>query len=108
MKKILLILMPCLLALVGSHAAATKPNVVLMMCDDLGWGDVGFNGNKTIKTPHLDRMAANGLKFTDFKLGYHESRLPEVRPERPNTPVELPNDYDAVRRAIDAHAKHLS
>jgi threonine synthase len=51
---------------------------------------------------------ANGLKFTDFKLAYHENRLPDVRPEHPNTPVELPNDYDAVRRAIDAHAGYLS
>ena len=51
---------------------------------------------------------ANGLKFTDFKLGYHESRLPDVTPQHPNAPVELPNDYDAVRRAIDEHADRLS
>ena len=47
---------------------------------------------------------ANGLKFTDFKLGYHESRLPDVESGHTNTPVELPNNYDAVRRAIDQHA----
>ena len=47
---------------------------------------------------------ASGLKFTDFKLRYHESRLPGVTPRYANTPVELPNDYDAVRRAIDQHA----
>lgn len=46
--------------------AAQRPNVVLMMCDDLGWGDVGFNGNTTIKTPHLDAMAASGMKFSRF------------------------------------------
>jgi arylsulfatase A-like enzyme len=45
---------------------ATKPNVILCMADDLGWGDVGFNGNRIIKTPHLDAMAKNGLKFTRF------------------------------------------
>ncbi len=44
---------------------------------------------------------ANGLKFTDFKLQYHEGRLEGVNPEYTNKPVELPNDYDAVRRAID-------
>jgi threonine synthase len=44
---------------------------------------------------------ANGLKFTDFKLGYHEDRLPEVSARFANRPVELPNDYDAVRRAVD-------
>ena len=51
---------------------------------------------------------ANGLKFTDFKLGYHESRLPDITPRRANTPIELPNDYDAVRRTIDEHAARVS
>ena len=46
---------------------------------------------------------ASGLKFTDFKLGYHESRLPDVIPSHTNAPLELGNDYDAVRRAIDQH-----
>jgi arylsulfatase A-like enzyme len=46
--------------------AAGKPNIVLIMCDDLGWGDVGFNGNKIIRTPHLDAMAKAGLKFNRF------------------------------------------
>jgi threonine synthase len=43
---------------------------------------------------------ASGLKFTDFKLGYHEGRLPGVVPAAANLPQELPNDYDAVRRAV--------
>ena len=47
---------------------------------------------------------ASGLKFTDFKLGYHERRLPDVLAAHANAPVELPDDYDAVRRAIDRHA----
>ncbi len=46
--------------------AADRPNIVLVMCDDLGWGDVGFNGNKIIRTPHLDAMAKNSLRFTRF------------------------------------------
>lgn len=46
--------------------AATKPNVILMMCDDLGWGDTGFNGNQIIQTPHLDRMADEGANLTHF------------------------------------------
>jgi arylsulfatase A-like enzyme len=46
--------------------AADRPNIVLVMCDDLGWGDVGFNGNKVIRTPHLDAMAKNSLRFTRF------------------------------------------
>jgi threonine synthase len=44
---------------------------------------------------------ANGLKFSDFKAAYHTGRLEGVTPRLANPPVELPNDYDAVRRAID-------
>lgn len=44
---------------------------------------------------------ANGLKFTDFKIGYHLKTLEGVRSTYANEPVELPNDYDAVRRALD-------
>ena len=44
---------------------------------------------------------ANGLKFTDFKLQYHEGTLPGISPTHGNRPVELPNEYDAVRKAID-------
>jgi threonine synthase len=44
---------------------------------------------------------ANGLKFTDFKIGYHESTLAGIESHHANRPVTLPNDYDAVRRAID-------
>ncbi len=47
---------------------------------------------------------ANGLKFSDFKLQYHTRQLEGIDARMSNTPVELPNDYDAVRRAIDAHA----
>jgi len=46
--------------------AEESPNVILCMCDDLGWGDVGFNGNTVIQTPHLDKMAASSLKFNRF------------------------------------------
>ncbi len=45
------------------------PNIILMMCDDLGYGDVGFNGNEIIKTPNLDCLANNGIRFTRFYAG---------------------------------------
>ena len=44
---------------------------------------------------------ANGLKFSEFKTAYHTNRLQGVTSRHANPPVELPNDYDAVRRAID-------
>jgi threonine synthase len=44
---------------------------------------------------------ASGLKFADFKVGYHEGRLPDVpAPRHRNVPVELPERYDAVRDAL--------
>ena len=57
-------LVVCLTAL--SADAAIHPNVILIMCDDLGWGDTGFNGNKIIKTPHLDAMARDGMILKRF------------------------------------------
>ncbi len=42
-----------------------KPNILLIVCDDLGRGDLGCYGNEVIQTPHLDKMASNGILFTD-------------------------------------------
>ncbi len=47
-------------------AAEEKPNIILCMTDDQGWGDVGYNGLAKIKTPNLDAMAAAGLRFERF------------------------------------------
>ena len=44
----------------------SRPNIILMMCDDLGWGDTGFNGNTIIKTPHLDKIASQGATLSHF------------------------------------------
>ena len=46
--------------------AADRPNFVLIFADDLGYGDVSVYGNHKFETPHLDRMAAEGARFTDF------------------------------------------
>jgi arylsulfatase A-like enzyme len=55
-----------MLGAAGVQAAERFPNVVVIFCDDLGWGDLGCFGNPTIRTPHLDRMAAEGQKWTQF------------------------------------------
>src|SRR5947208_4122760 len=50
-------------------AAAMKPNVIFILADDLGYGDLGCYGQTKIKTPNLDRMAREGLRFTQFYCG---------------------------------------
>ncbi|MCG9793698.1 arylsulfatase [Flavobacterium algicola] len=47
----------------------TKPNVIYILADDLGYGEVGYNGQKMINTPELDLLAKNGLRFTDHYCG---------------------------------------
>lgn len=57
-----------LAALLATHARAQerRPNIVIVFADDMGYGDIGAYGHPTIRTPHLDRMAAEGMKFTQF------------------------------------------
>ncbi len=50
-------------------AAATKPNIVFILADDLGYGDLGCYGQTKIRTPNLDRLAAEGVRFTNFYAG---------------------------------------
>ena len=57
----------CLLSL--TCVAADRPNLIFIMADDLGYGDLGCYGQRVITTPHIDRMAAEGLRFTHFYAG---------------------------------------
>ena len=61
----LAILTSALIAGGGELPAAERPNIVLILCDDLGWADPGCYGSKYHKTPHLDRLATSGVRFTD-------------------------------------------
>ena len=51
---------------VSLHAAALRPNIVLIFVDDMGYGDLGCYGNKRNKTPNIDRLAAEGQRWTSF------------------------------------------
>ncbi|WP_215238333.1 arylsulfatase [Dyadobacter helix] len=52
-----------------AQKAGERPNIVLILADDLGYGDVGFNGQKLIKTPNIDRLAREGVIFSQFYAG---------------------------------------
>jgi arylsulfatase A len=48
------------------QADESRPNMIVILCDDLGFGDLGVNGHPHIKTPNLDKLAATGIRFTNF------------------------------------------
>src|ERR1035438_6887638 len=52
-----------------TSAQETKPNIIVILADDLGYGDIGCYGAKGFKTPNLDRMAKEGTRFTSFYTG---------------------------------------
>ena len=59
----------CLACLCGSATSAERPNIIFILSDDLAQGDVGCYGQKLIQTPHLDRMAREGTRFTQAYCG---------------------------------------
>lgn len=69
-KNVWRLVLPVLLLLaINDRASAAEqpiPNVVLIMADDLGYGDAGCYGSRVNRTPHIDRLAAGGVRFTDF------------------------------------------
>lgn len=59
----------CLL-LTAAAGAAPRPNIIYFLADDLGYGELGCYGQQKIKTPHLDQLAADGVRFTQFYSGH--------------------------------------
>src|SRR5687767_15021237 len=78
-------------ALSGGSVLA-GPNVLLVMTDDQGWGDLGVHGNGKIRTPHLDRLAREGVRLTRFYAG------PVCTPTRASA---MTGRYHLRTRAID-------
>jgi arylsulfatase A-like enzyme len=70
MTAFLLVLsLAAIVAVPAAGAEPARPNIIIILADDLGYGDLGCYGQKRIATPHLDRLAREGLRFTDFYAG---------------------------------------
>ena len=67
-KRRVLFFLPLLIATL-SASGATPPNIIFVMADDMGWGQTGYRNHPVLKTPNLDAMAANGLRFERFYAG---------------------------------------
>lgn len=65
MRTLILALSTALFVVPGFTIAASKPNVVFILADDLGWTDLGCQGSKYYESPNIDRLAAAGLRFTN-------------------------------------------
>lgn len=55
----------CAFASTALAASDSKPNILLILADDLGYQDLGYQGSPDIESPHIDRLATNGIRFTD-------------------------------------------
>ena len=107
--------------------AADRPNIILIFIDDMGWKDVGCYGNDFINTPHIDQLAADGMRFTDsyaagavcsptrcaVQSGQNQARIgitahipghwrPFERVITPLTTMALPLDTVTVAEALKA------
>ena len=95
-----LFLPTCILAilLTCSASAAQRPNIVLVMADDMGWGQTGYYNHPVLKTPHLDAMAQGGLRLDRFYAG-----APVCSPTRASVLTGRSN----MRTGVDSHGYAL-
>jgi arylsulfatase A-like enzyme len=84
-------------AMAGTLQAERQPNIVYVMADDLGYGDLGCYGQKTVRTPNIDRLAREGMRFTDHYSGHtvcRPSRLVLLTGRHSgHTPIDANVDY---------------
>jgi arylsulfatase A-like enzyme len=82
-------------ASVGARPNSKQPNVVLIMTDDQGYGDLSCHGNPVLKTPNLDRLHTESVRFTDFHVN------PFCAPTRASLMVGKLSDRVGVRRTLN-------
>ncbi len=100
--------------LVGSSFGGEKPNILLILADDLGYEDLGFQGSKDIQSPHLDKMAATSIRFTEgyvtasvcspSRAGLMTGRYQQRFGHEANTPA-YPNGMDLKETTMAQHLK---
>ncbi len=89
------VFLPCFLAgglATACLTASDRPNLILVMTDDMGWGQTGYGGHPFLKTPNLDAMAASGLRFDRFYAG-----APNCSPTRATVMTGRSNDRTGVQ-----------
>ena len=94
------------LMLAGGAFADTRPNVILVMADDMGWAQTGYYGHPVLKTPNLDDMARSGLRMDRFYAG-----APSCTPTRASVLTGRTNDRTGAFRvghSINKQEKMLS
>jgi len=94
----------CLALLAGLRAAPSSapPNIVFILADDVGYGEIGCYGQREIQTPHIDRLAAEGVRFTQFYAG-----STVCAPSRSVLMTGLHNGHGRVRDNLP-HGVHLT
>ena len=101
--RILLILSCCLLFAACTEQATPPPNIIYFLADDLGYGELGSYGQKWIRTPHIDRLAEEGMRFTQ-----HYSGNAVCAPSRCNLMTGKHPGHAYIRNNGDpAHLQHL-
>jgi arylsulfatase A-like enzyme len=88
------------------HRSGQQPNFLLILADDLGWGDLSSYGSPSIRTPHLDRLARSGLRFTDAyaassvcsptRFGLYTGRYPGRLRGGLQEPIGSPDPHDGI------------
>ncbi len=94
-----------------SVRAESRPNVIFILADDLGWGDLGCYGNKLARTPNLDRLAKEGLRFTNFyvnspvcsptRTGFMTGRFPSALRIHGHFATPEQNEARGMPQALD-------